>query len=146
MNQDESKIKKEPPSPLEMRLDSMLKEYPVGCSTQAGITYDKLGPLTVEYFREVAPEDAPVEVDGWESRFHEWTNPWGDTCQGQIGKSGKNPRHGIVRKIDRKDGSVWEGQYSEDKLHGFMRMINADGSYHFAMYKDGVLNGDYKCF
>ena len=99
----------------------MLASYPVGVSTEAGVTFEKLGPLTVDMIKERAPDYSPVVVDGVETKFHEWHNQWGDMCHGQVKKANLKIRNGIVRKVDR--GSLWEGQYQDNKLHGFLRII-----------------------
>ena len=113
--------KKDPPSALEIRLDNMLSSFPIGASQEAVATFENIGPLTVDIIKKRAPEHAPVNVDGIETRFHEWRNQWGDKCEGQVMKNNLKIRNGIVRKVDR--GSLWEGQYANDKLHGFLRII-----------------------
>ena len=45
---------------------------------------------------------------------------------GMVSKN-KSKKHGIVRVIGT-DGSIWEGQFQDGKMHGYFRDIAGDGT------------------
>ena len=119
----------------------MLSSIPIGASPEAIDTWQRLGPLTVAQFKQ--KKLAAVDVTGQTTLYTEWRSPLGDQCFGQVkkleGELVTFIRDGIVRRID--SGSVSEAQYAADKLHGYLRVIKADGSYQTSEYKGNLLDG-----
>ena len=49
--------------------------------------------------------------------------------------------HGFGRAIEQNNEVLIEGQFLNDKMHGYIRLIWQDGYYEIGNYKDGKSNG-----
>ena len=78
--------------------------------------------------------DFESEIKYKEIRQGKWVR------QGQL-KDGST-RHGICRYI--RDDRISEGQFNEDKINGYARIINKD-SYFIGQFKDNLRYGQGKC-
>ena len=121
-------------------LNAMLESCEEGCEA-ANATHTKLDSLSVEVFRSKGPEYAPVILNDEELEFEVWDDEDGTKYFGTVDKESGEMR-GIVRRV-YSDGAIEEGQWCENKPHGFFRCCEADGTYYTGCYKEGVFVGEW---
>ena len=82
-----------------------------------------------DYFGQVAITDDPIVNEVW---FEDGIQTNGDT------------REGVGRRIFH-DGSIYEGEWSDNKQNGWGRVILDDGELYEGYFKDGWRKGMGKC-
>ena len=102
----------------------MLVAEPFPVSNNCLETWRRLGPLSIETFIKLSPEDYYLEDIWKESRFTHWDIKV--ERRGMCSKDEKDSKHGIVRIVS-KMGGVFEGTYYENRKQGYGREIFADG-------------------
>ena len=97
-------------------------------------------------FRKLTPMWAQIDLNDTETEFKTWKE--GDIIwrgQAQKGSWMNSTGHGIVRAIEPGQYIV-ETQRQYGKAHGYVRCINADGTYLTGHWKDNKKFGEWRLY
>ena len=83
--------------------------------------------------KDAAPKNAPIDTTHGE--FKSWDTPVGS----YTGQWADERADGICRLM-KEDGILVEGQFKGDRMHGFVREIQANGGYRLAKYANGTID------
>ena len=101
----------------------------------------RLGPLDLKELNEQHP------IDLSEDLIYQEKDEFFCYVHGQYKA---NKRHGISRTVLTKgnfnENYIKEGQFENDIMNGFGRVIQTDGSYYVGFYKDDLKHGKGKLY